>query len=69
MLHQAVTSITETIQFSVSTPDGSSITMFDSIDATGAQLKARLEVKTGVLAAQQILTYTEEIQDSTTLRK
>jgi hypothetical protein len=57
------------IQFSVSTPDGSSITMLDSIDGTGGQLKARLEVKTGVLAAHQILTYTEEIQDSTTLRE
>ena len=59
--------ITEMIQFSVRTPDGSSITMLDSIDATGGQLKARLEVKTGILAAQQILTYTEEIQDFTTL--
>jgi hypothetical protein len=61
--------VTEMIQFSVRDLDGSSITMFDSIDTTGGQLKARLEVKTGILAAQQILTYTKEIQDSTTLRE
>jgi hypothetical protein len=60
--------ITEEILFFVTTPDGSSITMTDSIDATGGQLKARLEGKTGVLASQQILTYIEEIQDLTTLR-
>jgi WD40 repeat protein len=61
--------ITEMIQFLVRTPDGSFITMLDSIDTTGGQLKARLEGKTGILAAQQILTHTEEIPDSTTLRE
>ena len=61
--------VKEMIQFFVSTPDGKSITLLDSIDATGGQLKARLEAKIGIPAAQQILTYTEEIQDSTTLRE
>jgi hypothetical protein len=61
--------ITEMIQFLVRSPDGSSITMLDSIDATGGQLKARLEGKTGILAAQQTLKHTEEILDLTTLRE
>ena len=61
--------VTEMIQFFVATLDGSSITMFDSLDTTGGQLKARLETKTGIPAAQQILSYTTEIQDLVTLRE
>jgi hypothetical protein len=60
---------TEIIQFFVTTLNGSPITMFDSLDTTGGQLKARLETKTGIPAAQQILIYTKEIQDLATLRE
>ena len=60
---------TDVIQFFVKTLDGSSITMRDSLDATGGQLKARLEAKTGIPAVQQRLTYIKEIQDLDTLRE
>jgi hypothetical protein len=60
---------TDMIQFFVKTLNGSSLTMRDSHDTTGGQLKARLQAKTGIPADQQRLTYIKEIRDLATLRE
>ena len=60
---------TNTIQFFVKTLEGDSITICESLCTTGGQLKARLEVKTGIPAAQQRLTYIKKIEDFATLRE
>jgi hypothetical protein len=70
MVNDPVTKRTpDTIQFFGKTLDGSSITMCETLSATGGSLKTRLETKIHIPTSQQRLTYNTEIQNYTTLQE